>query len=158
MADLLGRGRRGGVVGHGREGRGRGGDRQGWGRGEGRHAGGVARGRVGDGGVLELLDYGANVVGVVLARRRAGLVEDLALGRGDDTADAVDEAEGVLLGPEVDVERVQPVVVLALVVGVVCGQVPLLLALDVADGQGDDAGLLVRVAEVGGVEVCRSQF
>jgi hypothetical protein len=80
---------------------------------------------------------------VVLARWGAGLVEDLALGRGDDAADAVDEAEGVLLGPEVDVERVQLVVVLVLVVGVVGGQVPFLVALDVADGQGDDAGLLV---------------
>ncbi len=63
---------------------------------------------------------------VLLARRRrAGLVEDLALCWGDDAADAVDEAEGVGLGPKVDVERVQLVVVFVLVVRVKRGQVPL---------------------------------
>lgn len=94
---------------------------------------------------------------VVLARRWAGLVENLALRGGDNAADAVDEAEGVLLGPEVDVERVQLVVVLVLVLGVVGRQVPLLVAGDVADGQADDAGLLVRVAEACSVEIWRGQ-
>lgn len=147
VADLFRGGRRGGVVGDRRECRGRRGGVASCGRDgrrcEGRDAGLVGRGGVGDGGFLELLHYGAHVVRVLLARRWAGLVEDLALGRGDDAADAVDEAEGVLLGPEVDVEGVQLVVVFVLVAGVVGGQVPLLVALDVADGQGDDAGLLV---------------
>jgi len=56
---------------------------------------------IGKGDSLEVLHDGAHV-GMV-ARWRAGLVEDFALGRRKDTADAIDKLQGILLGPEVDV-------------------------------------------------------
>jgi len=93
----------------------------------------VLRRGVGDGGLFELLHDGADILSVVLARWGAGLVEDLTLRGGHNAADAVDEAEGILLGPEVDIERMELVVVLVLVLGIVGRQVPLLVSGDVAD-------------------------
>ena len=43
--------------------------------------------------------------------------------------------------------------VLVLVVGIISWQMPLVMALDHADRQRDDAGLLVGILEIGIVEV-----
>lgn len=166
VADLFGGRGGGGVVGHGDElrrgwggGVGRRGD-GGWGAWEGGQAVRVDGRRWGrdvvvvDGGALELLDHGADFG--VLARRRAGLVEDLALLGGEHAADAVDELGGVLGRPEVDVDGVELVVVLVLVVGVVGGQMPLLVAGDVPHDQGYHADVLVGVAQVDAIEVCHA--
>lgn len=61
----------------------------------------------------------------------------------EDAPDAIEEGQGIVLGPEVDVEGVELVVVLVLVLWIEGGQVPLVLAVDVADGQGDFAGVAV---------------
>ena len=72
-------------------------------------------------------------------RRRRRLISDVDLGWGQDPPDAVDELQGVGLGPEVDVEGVELVVVFVLVMGVVGGEMPLILVnLGAGDPVDDD--------------------
>ena len=92
-------------------------------------------------------------------RRRGRLISDVDLGRRQDPPDAVDELQGVGLGPEVDVERVKLVVVFVLVMGVVGREVPLVLVDDglvVAEVAVDDdvheALMPVRICHAGVVQ------
>lgn len=57
------------------------------------------------------------------------------------------------MGPEVDVQRMELVVVFVLILGVVCWKMPLVMSVDLADDECHDAGVLVRVLEVDFVEV-----
>lgn len=97
--------------------------------------------RVGYGGFLELLDDGADLGG--LAWWGSWLVEDLALCWGQHPTDAIHKLEGILLFPEVNVEGGELVVVFVLVVRIVGREMPLVMALDLADCQGYEAGVLV---------------
>jgi hypothetical protein len=119
----------------------------------GLQAGQMSRARNGfrDGGVFKLLDYSANVAR--LTRRRARFVQDLALRWGKHTPNAVDEFEGILMGPEVNVERVEFVMVFVLIVGVVGWEMPLVMPVDLPDSECHNTGVLVRVVEVDVVEV-----
>lgn len=108
-------------------------------------------GGVGDGNFLELLNKGASFGG--LTGWRPGFIEDFALGMGKDAADAVDELEGVLVSPEVEVKGVKFVVIFGLVVGVIGWEVPFFLVIDLADDEGYEASVLVCVLEVDIVEV-----
>lgn len=62
--------------------------------------------------------------------------------------DAIHKREGVVLGPEVDVEGVKLVVVFVLVVRVVRRQVPLFMTSNLADCEVDHAVLPVRVGDM----------
>lgn len=64
---------------------------------------------------------------------------DVDLVGGKHATDAIDKVQGVLLGPEVDVEGVKFVVVLVLVSRVICREVPLLVPLDVSHRQAHHA-------------------
>jgi hypothetical protein len=80
-----------------------------------------------------------------MARRWGRFVENLALRRRKHTPDAIHELDSVLRSPEVDVKRVELIVVFVLVVGIVGWQMPLFVPLNLADGKGDEASVLVRV-------------
>jgi hypothetical protein len=69
-----------------------------------------------------------------MARRRSRLIQDLALRRGQHAPDAIHKLARILRSPEVDVERVELVVVFVLVVRIVGWQVPFVVSLDLADG------------------------
>lgn len=86
--------------------------------------------------LLELLHHGAGVP-------RARLVLNVGLGGGQHAADAVDELEGVGLGVEVDVERMELVVILVLVARVVGGKMPLAGVGGLGGRQRDEAVVLV---------------
>lgn len=60
-----------------------------------------------------------------------------------DAPNAIDKGESVVLGPKVNVERVKLVVVFILVSGIVCGQMPFIMTLDVAHGQAHHAVMAV---------------
>jgi hypothetical protein len=88
-----------------------------------------------------------------VARWRSRLVQDLALRRRKHTSDPVEELHGILGHPEVDVERVELVVVFVLVVRVIGWQMPFLVPLDLADGECYKASVFVRVTKVDPVEI-----
>jgi hypothetical protein len=101
--------------------------------------------------MLKLLHDGA---GVCAMGGRCRLIANVDLGGREEPLNAVDELNGVLLGPEVDVERVQWVVVLVLVAWVERRKVPDAGVIGLADGDGDDTFLVVRVSHMGLVEDC----
>jgi hypothetical protein len=116
-------------------------DRGHWRPGEGRGSGGAGLQsgrcgldgiRVGDGSLLELLHDRAHVGRV--AGRRPRFIQNFALRRRQHAPDAVDELHGILGRPEVDVERMELVVVFVLVVRVVRWQMPLVVPLNLANG------------------------
>lgn len=98
-------------------------------------------------------------------RRRVGVASNLQLVRLHDPPQRVVEQVGVVGGPEVQVERVQPVHVAALVHGVGRGKAPLravllrsarrtgALAGEAVDGEGEEARVLVRVVDADRVEL-----
>lgn len=71
-----------------------------------------------------------------------------------DTPDAVDEGEGILLCPEVDVEGVEFIVVFVLVPGVVGGQVPFFIAFHVPHRQADHTVMSIRVGDMDSIQDC----
>ncbi len=102
--------------------------------------------RVGNGCVLQLLHDGAHPR--LLRSRGSWLIDDFYLHGRQDPSHAVNELKGVLLRPEVNVERVQLVVVLAVVVRVVGGQMPFALVHGIGNSERHCAVLLVRVSDV----------
>lgn len=95
---------------------------------------------IGDGSRLKLLDDGSHSRWL---RRRTWFIKDLDLGRRKHAPDAVDKLQRILLRPEVDVERMQLVVIFGLVARVVGGQMPFALVDRLGNGQRDGAVLLV---------------
>lgn len=120
-----------------------------------------------NGGSLQLGDHRIHgVVSVFRVRRRSlGVRRDLQLVWLEHSPQTVQEHGRIILGPKVQVHRMQPVHVLAIVLRIWRGEMPLAhvllragrraspIAAEAVDGQGEQARVLVRLLDLDGVQV-----
>lgn len=72
----------------------------------------------------------------------------------EDAADTVDEGESILLGPEINVEGMEFIMINVLVSRVVGRQVPFLVAVHIANHQADHTVMSISITDKDSVQDC----